>query len=123
MFIIKKDQPNYYFYLGSNTIPPCDGNITYNLENVYHLVISKPLKISNCQLKLIRENSLFTTSVKSIHARLTQPSNKRKVYTLTNSKLIFRPNVESFVPQEFYDLADELDDEPLFPEKLSTISQ
>ena len=93
------------------------------IENVYHLVVSKPLKISGCQLKLIRENSLFSKSVKSIHARLTQPTKKRKVYSISNSNLIFRPNIESFVPQEFFDLAEEIDGEPLFPEKLSTISQ
>ena len=28
LFIVKKAQPNYYLYLGSKTVPPCDGKIT-----------------------------------------------------------------------------------------------
>jgi hypothetical protein len=116
MFISKKEQPNYYFYLGSKTVPPCQ-------DNVYHLIVSKPLKISECQFKLLRENSLFTNSVNAIHARLPQPSNNRRVYVINNNSVVFQQNIEKFIPKEFTDLAEEFDDEPLLPEKLSTISQ
>ena len=57
--------PIFYFYLGSQTTPPCD-------EYVYHLVVGKPIKISNCQMKVIRENSMATTQERQIHSRLTQ---------------------------------------------------
>ena len=57
--------PIFYFYLGSQTTPPCD-------EYVYHLVVGKPIKISNCQLKVFRENTLATTQERQIHSRLTQ---------------------------------------------------
>jgi len=61
-------KPNFYFYLGSKTVPPCD-------EYVYHLVIGTPIKIANCQFKVLRENTLATTEPRQIHSRLTQFNN------------------------------------------------
>jgi hypothetical protein len=60
--------PLYYFYLGSETVPPCE-------EYVYHLVIGKPIKIAMCQLKILRENSLASSEARQIHSRLTQINN------------------------------------------------
>ena len=62
--------PLSYFYLGSMTTPPCDGIINNQLEFVNHLVVGRPLQISNCQLKILRENSIATDSPKQIHARM-----------------------------------------------------
>ena len=123
MFIIKKDQPNYYFYLGSNTTPPCHGIISFNSDNVYHLVVNTPLKISLCQFKILRENTLFSNSAKVIHSRLDQPTNKRKVFVIPNKNFAFNPSVENYIPKEFFELAEEIDGESLLPEKLSTISK
>ena len=61
-------KPIYYFYLGSNTSPPCE-------EYAYHLVLGKPIKISNCQFKILRENSLASNEARQIHSRLTQVNN------------------------------------------------
>ena len=61
-------KPIYYFYLGSITIPPCD-------EYAYHLIIGKPIRISDCQFKILRENSLADNESRQIHSRLTQINN------------------------------------------------
>ena len=124
MFIAKKDKPNYLFYLGSETVPPCRGKFKCNfLENVYHLILDKPLKISECQFKILRENSLMSTTPKSIHARLTKPTNKRKVYVVTDKSITFKVNIERFIPKAFYKLAKEIKGKPLIKKKLSTISK
>lgn len=65
---VTEGKPLYYFYLGSQTTPPCE-------EYAYHLVIGKPIKIANCQLKVLRENSLATTEVKQVHSRLIKVNN------------------------------------------------
>jgi len=59
---------HYYLYLGSQDTPPCE-------EFTYHLVVQKPIKIANCQLKVLRENSLAITEVKVVHSRLLQVNN------------------------------------------------
>lgn len=61
--------PLYYLYLGSLTSPPCD-------EYVYHLIIGSPLKISTCQYKVLRENSLLLQGKRLIHTRLIQKNEK-----------------------------------------------
>lgn len=61
-------KPIYYFYLGSSTVPPCE-------EYAYQLIIGKPVKISNCQFKILRENSLASNENRQIHSRLTQINN------------------------------------------------
>jgi len=63
--------PLYYFYLGSLTTPPCD-------EFVNHMVASKPLMISNCQLKVLRENSLATDHAQQIHSRMQKTTQRKK---------------------------------------------
>jgi carbonic anhydrase len=71
--VMKK--PKYYTYVGSETTPNCKPKIIY-------LVIDKPMDISNCQFKVLRENSLLTDRVKEIHARNTQELKDRKVYEI-----------------------------------------
>lgn len=66
---IMQNKPNFYFYLGSMTTPPCS-------EYVLHLVIDKPLLLPPCQYKLLRENSLMTSRAKEIHTRLPKPLNQ-----------------------------------------------
>ena len=116
MYIIKKSLPNFYFYIGSNTVPPCQ-------ENVYHLIVNAPLKISNCQFKLLRDNSLFTDKFQAVHARLTQPKNKRKVYVLTNNNIQFKTYVENLIPKDMIETANQLEGKPLLPKKLSTVTK
>lgn len=65
---VTEGKPLFYFYLGSQTTPPCE-------EFAYHLVVGKPLKIANCQMKVLRENSLATTETKQVHSRLLQINN------------------------------------------------
>jgi hypothetical protein len=65
MKIVNEKEPLYYFYLGSQTTPPCE-------EYVYHLVVRTPIKIANCQLKAFRENSMALMKERQIHSRLTQ---------------------------------------------------
>ena len=65
----------YYFYMGSLTSPPCS-------EHVYHLIFSKPIKISTCQFKVLRENSLLTEGKRLIHARIAQ-DNKPHSFKMT----------------------------------------
>ncbi len=65
MKYISDKKPLYYLYLGSQTTPPCE-------EYVYHLILSNPLKIANCQLKVLRENTLASDEPRQIHSRLSQ---------------------------------------------------
>jgi len=64
-------KPLFFFYLGSETTPPCK-------EFVNHLVISKALRISSCQLKVLRENSLATSNPRQIHSRIARDPEKEK---------------------------------------------
>jgi hypothetical protein len=50
--------------------------ISINLEFVNHLVVGKPLQISKCQFKILRQNTLATSSVKQIHVRLPKVEGK-----------------------------------------------
>lgn len=68
MKAVVSTKPLYYFYLGSEVVPPCD-------EYVYHLVIGKPIQIAMCQFKILRENSLASSEARQIHSRLTQINN------------------------------------------------
>lgn len=58
-------KPTYYLYLGSQTTPPCE-------EYVYHLILGNPIKVSNCQIKILRDNSLASDEARQIHSRLSQ---------------------------------------------------
>ena len=109
--LITVSQSKFYFYLGSETVPPCT-------EFAYHIIIEKPLKISNCQLKILRDNSLLVQGFRQIHSRLTQDLNQRNIYQI--DKLVNNPNLEANIPQEYFDLNEELYGEPLLEEKLST---
>jgi hypothetical protein len=66
--------PLLYFYLGSQTTPPCE-------EYVNHIVVGKPIKISNCQMKVLRQNSMVVMKERQIHSRLTQFNNDAKINT------------------------------------------
>ena len=57
--------PLLYFYLGSQTTPPCE-------EYVNHIVVGKPIKISTCQMKVLRQNTMATFKERQIHSRLSQ---------------------------------------------------
>jgi hypothetical protein len=57
--------PLLYFYLGSQTTPPCK-------EYVNHIVVGKPIKISTCQMKVLRQSSMVEIKERQIHSRLTQ---------------------------------------------------
>jgi carbonic anhydrase len=85
---------NYYFYFGSHTTPPCK-------EQTYHMVVEKPLKISGCQFKLLRDNSLFSTQAKAIHARLQKDATDRPVYKLSYSQVLYIRSIAGIVPQGF----------------------
>lgn len=81
--------PDYFVYLGSETVPPCTPNIMY-------IVLSAPIEISNCQFKVLRENSLLTDRPKEVHARLPQDLKNRKIYTI--SKVKWSPQIKSIIP-------------------------
>jgi len=80
--------------MGSHTTPPCE-------EQTYHVVINKPLTMSGCQFKLLRENSLISNRAKDIHARLEQPSNERFLYKYSSLNLNFLRDISGIVPQSF----------------------
>jgi carbonic anhydrase len=84
--------PSYYFYVGSQTTPPC-------LPNVLYVIVSTPIELANCQFKVIRENCLLTDRPKEIHARLPQDLKGRKVYQITKSQMKFAPQIRSVIPQ------------------------
>lgn len=111
---VKSNNTDYSLYLGSETRPPCS-------EYVLHLVFRNPLQISLCQLKVIRENTLLVQGFKEIHTRMTQRLNGRKVRVLR--KLKFNPAIESEIPNEWYELSQELYGEDLLLPKLDTIGR
>lgn len=87
-------KPESLFYMGSHTTPPCE-------ENTYHLVFTKPIIMSGCQFKLLRENSLLTHSTKNIHARLEQPLTDRIIYKYNTAKMKYIKNINSILPPAF----------------------
>ena len=86
--------PEAVFYMGSHFTPPCE-------ENTYHLVFTKPLIMSGCQFKLLRENSLLSHKTKNIHARLEQPLSDRVLYKYNTKKMKYIKNITSAIPQGF----------------------
>jgi len=84
---------NYFFYFGSQTTPPC-------VEQTYHLIVEKPIVISGCQFKVLRENSLLISKAKTVHARVEQPLNDRVVYVLNSSEVKYSTNTSQY-PQGF----------------------
>jgi len=86
--------PESVFYMGSHTTPPCE-------ENTYHMVFTKPIIMSGCQFKLLRENSLLTHKTKNIHARREEPLNERIVYKYNTGKMKYIKNINSILPPSF----------------------
>lgn len=84
-----QENPKFYSYLGSQTTPPCTPNVVY-------LVLDKPLNLSCCQFKILRESSLMTTRPKEIHARLPQELKGRKVYELRHQEVRNTPKVRAY---------------------------
>jgi carbonic anhydrase len=82
---------DYFVYLGSQTVPPCTSNYIY-------IVLSAPIEISNCQFKVLRENSLLTDRPKEVHARLPQDLKDRKVYSINFNRVKFSPQIKSIIP-------------------------
>jgi hypothetical protein len=80
--------------MGSHTTPPCE-------ENTYHMILTKPLTMSGCQFKLLRESSLISNKPKNLHARLEQPINDRTLYIYDTAKMIYIKNISSMIPPEF----------------------
>jgi len=116
MFIAMKNSNSFYFYYGSKTTPPCE-------EFVYHLILNNPIKISECQLKILRENSLLDTTTPLIHARLPQLLNQRKVYTIGTNFITFNPIIEKEIPEDFFILRKKMNGDSLLPKKLTTMSK
>lgn len=87
-------KPNFHFYFGSETTPPC-------LEQTYHMVVDKPLKMAGCQFKLLRDNSLFSKRAKEIHARLEQPLSDRPIYSFGVGSFRYIPNINGLYPQGY----------------------
>jgi len=84
------------------------------------MIIEKPLKISNCQLKIIRENSLIVKGFKEIHTRASQSLNGRKVYKI--DKLTNNISIEKNIPKEFSAMEKKLFGNSQSLLKLSTIN-
>ena len=78
------------FYMGSHTTPPCE-------ENTYHMVLTKPIIMSGCQFKLLRESSLFSNKPKNLHARLEQPLSDRILYLFDMDKMRYMKNINSMM--------------------------
>jgi hypothetical protein len=91
---VMAEQPESVFYMGSHTTPPCE-------ENTYHLIFTKPLIMSGCQFKLLRENSLLSHKPKNIHARLEQPLSDRILYKYNTKKMKYIKNITGVIPQAF----------------------
>ena len=88
------NSPNFMMYLGSNTTPPCK-------ESTIHVLSDKPLLIPGCQFKILRENSLPTTSARALHTRIEKPLNERSVYKFNKSQVVQIPSLIGLVPQSF----------------------
>lgn len=86
--------PESVFYMGSHTTPPCE-------ENTYHMVFTKPLIMSGCQFKLLRENSLLTHKLSNIHARTEQPVADRILYRFNTAKMKQIKNIHSVIPPAY----------------------
>lgn len=82
------------FYMGSQTTPPCQ-------ENTYHLVFTKPIVMSGCQFKLLRDQSLISNKPKNIHARIEQPINERTLYQISSASIKSVKNILSAIPQSY----------------------
>lgn len=80
--------------MGSHTTPPCE-------ENTNHMILTKPIVMSGCQFKLLREASLISNQGKNLHARLEQPINDRVLYIYDTMKFRYIKNIRSFVPPTF----------------------
>jgi carbonic anhydrase len=65
----KTIKTQYAFYLGSQTTPPC-------LDRVVYIINLTPIKIPNCQFKILRENSLISNRTKETHARNIQDNTR-----------------------------------------------
>ena len=88
------NKPETVFYMGSHTTPPCE-------ENTYHMIFTKPLIMSGCQFKLLRENSLLSHKLKNIHARKDQPIADRVLYKYNTAKMKYIKNISAVLPQKF----------------------
>ncbi len=95
--LLKFDLPNivkkvtdlksdYYLYYGTQTSPPC-------LENTYHLVATKAIKVGACQWKLLRMNTLLTNKLRTLHARVEQDMNHRVVYKVESTEFKYGQHV------------------------------
>ena len=93
----------------------------FYLENVYQLLVDRPIKIPKCQFKLLREHSLNNIAGKEIHSRIVQHKNKRKIYYLNQIKE--NMNIEAYIPKEFREVAKRITgSDKLGPDKLNTVS-
>ena len=85
------------------------------------MLVDKPIRLSTCQYRILREHSLQSEKPKEIHSRVTQKKNKRKVYSFTNIKN--NPSIESYIPKNYALIAKKLTGKNTFgPKKLSTIT-
>lgn len=83
--------------------------------------MDKPIKVTKCQFKLLREHSHKNERPKEIHSRIVQRKNKRKVYAINNIKQ--NTNIEASIPKDFPLLAKQITGrDKLGPDKLSTVS-
>lgn len=80
--------------MGSETIPPCK-------ENVVHINFDKPIKIPNCQFKLLRESVLLKKRAKEIHSRLEQPINDRPIYHFEARKIKYIQTLRGIAKKSF----------------------
>jgi hypothetical protein len=91
---IIEEKGDAIFYMGSQTTPPCQ-------ENTYHLILTKPLIMSGCQFKLLREHTLISNKPKNIHARLEQPTSDRVFYQFNTARMRYIRNLTSSIPQSY----------------------
>lgn len=58
------------------------------------MILDKPLEISNCQFKMLREASLFTSRPKEIHTRVPQELKGRTVYGIPKTSVKDTPAIK-----------------------------